>query len=112
MQHTIGEWIFIFFSAIAGVAARLSVTFSKRKEAADAKGEKADPFSRGELVAAIVSAPAMGVIGAGLGEGFGFNFTTSAGIAGFLGLAGPVMLLAFWDKVVEPLIGLIRPKGG
>lgn len=108
VTHSIGEWVFILFSAVAGVAARLSVTFSKRQEDAKKTGTTPEPFSRGELVAAIISAPAMGIIGAGLGEGFGFGFGVSAGLAGFLGLAGPVMLLAFWDKVVEPLIGLIR----
>lgn len=111
-HHSIGEWLFIIASALFGVGARLSVTFSKRQEEAKAAKEPPIPFTRGEIVAAVVSAPAMGIIGAGLGEGFGFGFGVSAGMAGFLGLAGPVMLLAFWDKVIEPLIGLIRPKGG
>lgn len=111
-HHSIGEWLFILACAIAGVGARLSVTFSKRQEEAKAAKTTPEPFTRGEIIAALVSAPAMGIIGAGLGEGFGFGFGVSAGMAGFLGLAGPVMLLAFWDKVIEPLIGLIRPKGG
>lgn len=107
-NHSIGEWLFIMASAFAGVGARLSVTFSKRKEAADASGTAPQPLTRGEMIAAIVSAPAMGIIGGGLGEAFGFGFGPSAGMAGFFGLAGPVVLLAFWDKLVEPLIGLIR----
>ena len=111
-HHSVGEWLFILACAVAGVAARLSVTFSKRQEVAKAANTAPEAFTRGEIIAALVSAPAMGVIGAGIGEGAGFGFGVSAGMAGFLGLAGPIMLLAFWDKVVEPLIALIRPKGG
>lgn len=107
------DWLIVFAAAILGVAARLGHMFATRYERAEAAGTPSKGISLGEGVAAMVAAPALGIIALGVGRYFHMADETIAAMAGFAGLAGPSALLAFWDKVVDPLVNFLRPnKGG
>ena len=108
------EIVYVIGSAVVGVAARLAHTFSVRKDAADRDGTAAKGLSFGEIIAAGVTAPAMGIIALGLGRNWNMAIETIVCMAAFGGLAGPALLLGFWDRVIEPAIGgwLGARKGG
>ncbi len=99
-------------AAVTGVAARLSHTFVKRKEDADAAGTTARRITLGEMVAALVAAPALGLIAGAIGRWQEWNIDIQMGLAGFAGLSGPAALLAFWDKAADPLLNFLRAKTG
>lgn len=99
-------------AAVTGVAARLSHTFVKRKEEADATGTTARRITLGEMVAALVAAPALGLIAGAIGRWQEWNIDIQMGLAGFAGLSGPAALLAFCDKAVDPLLNFLRAKTG
>lgn len=107
------DTLFVIGAAIVGVAARLGHTFSTRKHAADEAGAPARQISMGETIAAAVTAPAMGLIALGVGRQWNMSIETIVGMAGFAGLAGPAMVLGFWDRVIEPAIrGWLGPRRG
>ena len=99
--------------AEAAKEAKLAEAAKRKEERAAAKAEKEGRLPRnlsfGEVIAALITAPALGIIAYGIGGYFQMPGTVIAAMAGFAGLAGPGALLALWDALVEPVVKRLRP---
>ncbi len=102
----------IIGAAVTGVAARLSHTFLKRREDALKAGTNVPNLSLGEIIAALIAAPALGLIAGAFGRWQGWNVDICMGLAGSAGLVGPAALLILWDQLVEPIVQSVRAKFG
>lgn len=111
-SFTWGDTLLVMGAAAAGVAARLSHLFAKRQDEAAATGTKSRGITLSETVVALIAAPALGFIAGAFGRWQGWSVDINMGLAGFAGLAGPAALLVLWDRIVEPLIALLRGKTG
>ena len=98
------DWVLIILAAVAGVAARMGHTWSKRAEEAAATGTVSRGISLAETISAVVTAPALGLIAGGLGDYLGMSNGTIYAMAGFAGLGGPALLFAVWDRIIEPML--------
>ena len=98
------DWVLIILAAVAGVAARMGHMWSRRAAEAVAKGEVPRGITLAETMAAIVTAPALGLIAGGLGDYLAMSPSTIYAMAGFAGLGGPALLFAVWDRIIEPML--------
>lgn len=108
-KETALDWLIVVSSAALGVAARLSHSWSQAAEKAEKEGRLPRNLSFGEVIAALITAPALGIIADGIGSYFQMPDTVIAAMAGFAGLAGPGALLALWDALVKPVVKRLRP---
>ena len=97
------DWVLIILAAVAGVAARMGHTWSKRAEGAAATGTVSRGISLAETISAVVAAPALGLIAGGLGDYLSMSEGTIYAMAGFAGLGGPALLFAVWDRIMPML---------
>ena len=97
------DWVLIILAAVAGVAARMGHTWSKRAEEAAATGTVLRGISLAETISAVVAAPALGLIAGGLGDYLSMSNGTIYAMAGFAGLGGPALLFAVWDRIMPML---------
>ena len=97
------DWVLIILAAVAGVAARMGHTWSKRAEEAAATGTVSRGISLAETISAVVVAPALGLIAGGLGDYLSMSKSTIYAMAGFAGLGGPALLFAVWDRIMPML---------
>lgn len=98
------DYVFIVCSSVTGVIVRLSHTWSARAEAHSKRPDKVPPpiVSLKEAIAALVTAPGLGIMAGGLGQWLNMPMGAIYGMAGFAGLAGPSLLLSLWNNVIEP----------
>lgn len=106
------DGLLIAGAAVAGIAAKLGLNYTKRHEEAIAKGTVARGLTLGETIAALIAAPVIGYMANAVGQWQGWDTGISAGVAGFAGLVGPAALLAFWERAVDPMLVLLRRWAG
>jgi len=88
------DWLLPMLIASLGIAARLSHTWAVGRNAVPPQ-----PLTRGDIIASLIGAPAVGIIAYGVGSWFSLNPATQAALCGFSGLFGTAGFITLLDSI-------------
>ena len=100
------DWAWAMLLAALGIVARLGHTWAKSKDGA------VPPLGARDIIAALIAAPALGIIAYGLGSWLNLCGAAVGAACGFAGLLGPAALIAAWDKIADAALAVFKSRNG